>query len=48
MCRIPNAFRDRAISLYGSKIVDKKDIVRTASNTGIYFSSDEIGTVYVV
>jgi hypothetical protein len=24
MCPIPNGFRDRAISLYSSKIVDKK------------------------
>jgi hypothetical protein len=26
MCPIPNGFRDRAISLYSSKIVDKKEI----------------------
>jgi hypothetical protein len=26
MCPIPTGFRDRAISLYSSKIVDKKDI----------------------
>jgi hypothetical protein len=36
MCPIPNGFRDRAISLYSSKIVDKKEILRTVSNTGIY------------
>jgi hypothetical protein len=36
MCPIPNGFRDRAISLYSYKIVDKKDILRTVSNTGIY------------
>jgi hypothetical protein len=29
----PNGFRARAISLYISKIVNKKDILRTASNT---------------
>jgi hypothetical protein len=28
MCPIPNGFRDRAISLYSSKIVDKKEILR--------------------
>jgi hypothetical protein len=37
MCPFPNGFRDRAISLYSSKIVDKKEILRTVSNTGIYF-----------
>jgi hypothetical protein len=30
---IPNGFRDRAISLYSSKTVDKKEILRTVSNT---------------
>jgi hypothetical protein len=34
MCPIPNGFRD--VSLYCSKIVAKKDILRTVSNTGIY------------
>jgi hypothetical protein len=48
MCPIPNGFRDRAISLYRSKIVDKKEILRTVSNAGIYFSSDKVGTVYLV
>jgi hypothetical protein len=33
---IPNGFQDTAISLYSSKIVDKKEILRIASNTGIY------------
>jgi hypothetical protein len=37
MCPIPNSFQDRAISLYSSKIVVKKDILSTASNTGIYY-----------
>jgi hypothetical protein len=27
-----------------SKIVDKKEILRTISSTGIYFSSDKVGT----
>jgi hypothetical protein len=48
MCPIPNNFRDGDISLYSSKIVDKKDILRTVSNTGIYCSSDKVGTVCVV
>jgi hypothetical protein len=39
VCTIPNGFRDRSISLYSSKIVDKKEILRTFSNTGIYCSS---------
>jgi hypothetical protein len=46
MCPIANGFRDRGISLYSSKIVDKKEILRT--NTGIYCSSDKVGTVYPV
>jgi hypothetical protein len=48
MCHVPNGFRDRAISLYSCKIVDKKEILRTVSNTGIYCSSDKVGTVYLV
>jgi len=34
--------------MYNRKIVDKKAIlrVRTVSNTGIYCSSDRVGTVY--
>jgi hypothetical protein len=39
MCPIPNGF--------SSKIVDKKAVLRTLSNTGIYCSSDKVGTVYV-
>jgi predicted transport protein len=35
-------------SLYISKIVDKKDILRAVSNTGIYCSNDKVGTVYLV
>jgi hypothetical protein len=29
MCPIPNGFRDRVMSLYTFKIVDKKEILRT-------------------
>jgi hypothetical protein len=47
ICPIPNAFRGRAILLYSSKIVDKKEILLTVSNTGIYCSSDKVGTVYL-
>jgi hypothetical protein len=43
-----NGFRDRAISLYSSKIVDKKEILPTVSNRGIYCSSNKVGTVYLV
>ena len=34
--------------MYNRKIVDKKEIirVRTVSNTGIYCSSDRVGTVH--
>jgi hypothetical protein len=45
MCLILNGFRDRDSSLNGSKIVDKRDILRTVSNTGVYFSSDKVVTV---
>jgi hypothetical protein len=45
MCPIPNGFRDRAISLYSFKTLDKKEILCTVSNTGIYCSSDKIDTV---
>jgi hypothetical protein len=48
MCPILNGFRDGAISLYSSKIVDKKEILCTDSNTSIYSSSGKVGTVYLV
>jgi hypothetical protein len=48
LCPIPKGFHDRAIPLYGSRIVHKKDTLRTASNAGIYCSSDKVGTVYLV
>ena len=35
MCPIPDCFRDRAISLYGCKIVDK-EILFIVSNIDIY------------
>jgi hypothetical protein len=41
-------FRDKAISLYSSKIVNKKEIFRTVSITVIYCSNDKFGTVYLV
>jgi hypothetical protein len=48
MCPISKGFRDRGISLYSSKIVYKKEILCTVSNTSIYCSSDKLGTVYLV
>jgi hypothetical protein len=48
MSLIPNGFRDRTVSLYSSKIVGKKEILRTISSTGIYCSSDKVGRVYLV
>jgi hypothetical protein len=48
ICPIPYGFRDIAISLYSSKIVDTKEILRIVSNTGIYCSSDKVDTVYLV
>jgi hypothetical protein len=48
MCPIPNGFRYRAISLYSSKTVDNKEILRIVSTTGIHCSSDKVGTVYLV
>jgi CTP:phosphocholine cytidylyltransferase-like protein len=47
MCPILNGFRDRAISLYSFKMVDKY-ILRIVYNTGIYCSSDKVGTLYLV
>jgi hypothetical protein len=42
MGSIPNVFRERNVSLYSSKIVDKKDILRTLSNIGIYCSTTKL------
>jgi hypothetical protein len=36
-------FRGRSFTLYSFKIVDKKEILRTVSNKGIYCSSDKAG-----
>jgi hypothetical protein len=47
MCPLSNGFRGRVISLYSSKIADKKEILRTVSNTGIYCSSDKVATVHL-
>jgi hypothetical protein len=48
MCPILNGFQDGAISLYTTKFLDKKEIFCTVSNTGIYCSSDKVGTVHLV
>jgi hypothetical protein len=40
MCPIPNGFQDSVISLYSSKIVNKKELLPTVSHSDIYFSSD--------
>jgi hypothetical protein len=48
MCPIPSGYQVRAISLCSSKIVDKREILRTVSNTGNYCSIDKVGTVYLV
>jgi hypothetical protein len=48
MCPISSSFRDRVISLYISKVVDEKEILRTVSNTDIYCSSDKGGTLYLL
>jgi hypothetical protein len=47
MCPIPNGFRDRAIALCSCKIIDKKEILRTVSNTNIYCSNASAGTAYI-
>jgi hypothetical protein len=41
MYPIPNSLRARVISLYTFKILDKKDILHTVSNAGVYCSSDK-------
>jgi hypothetical protein len=45
---VPKGFRGGYISLYTSVIVDKIEKLRTVSSTGIYCSSDKVGTVYLV
>jgi hypothetical protein len=44
----PSLYRLSYHDSYKSKIVDKKDILRTLFNTGIYCSGDKVGTVYLV
>jgi hypothetical protein len=44
LCPLRNGSRDTALSLYSCKIVEKKNILHTAYNTGIYCSSDKIRT----
>jgi hypothetical protein len=39
---ISNCFQDRTISLCSSKIVYKKEILRTVSNAAIYCSSNKV------
>jgi hypothetical protein len=46
MCHIPNGFRDTAVSLHSSKTVGRK-LLHIVSNTGVYCSSDKVGTVYI-
>ena len=48
MCLIPNGFRDGVTVQYSCKIIDKKKILRTVFDAGIYCSSDKIGAVYLV
>jgi hypothetical protein len=48
MCPIPNCFRERVVSLYTSRIFDKKERLHTVSNNGIYCLSNKVGTVYLV
>jgi hypothetical protein len=48
MCLFRTVSEMGAISLYSSKIVDKKEILSTVSNTDIYCSSGKVGTVYLV
>jgi hypothetical protein len=45
MYLILNSFWARAFSLYTSKIVDKKEISHPVSNTGIYCSSNKVGSL---
>jgi hypothetical protein len=47
MCPISNVFRGIDVSLYSSKIVDKKEVLLTVSNNVIYCSSDKVGTLYL-
>jgi hypothetical protein len=44
---IPNGYRDRAISLYSSKTVYKKEVLCTVFDSGVYCSGDKFRTVYL-
>jgi hypothetical protein len=46
-CVLFQTFRDGAVSLNSSKIVDKKEILHTVSNTNIYCLSDKSSTVNI-
>jgi hypothetical protein len=48
MCPVPNGFRERDISLYSSKIDDKKETLHTVSNSAIYCSCDKVGKLYLI
>jgi hypothetical protein len=39
---------ERVISLYSSKIVDKKEILLIISNTSVYCSGNRVDLVYLV
>jgi hypothetical protein len=45
VCPIPSSFRDRAIALYSSKIVDNKEILLTVSNTALYYQLAKLLTL---
>jgi hypothetical protein len=47
-CVLFRTVSEIVISLYGSKIVYKEELLRTVSNTGIYCYSDNVGTVYLL
>jgi hypothetical protein len=48
MCHIPNGYRERRISLYNSKSVDKKNTLHAIYNTSIYCSSEKVDSVFLV
>jgi hypothetical protein len=48
VCSIPNGFRNRDILLDNSKLLIRKRYYLLFLITGIYFSSDIFGTVYLV
>jgi hypothetical protein len=50
LCNVPSSerFLRYSYTLYTFKIVHHNEILRTVSNTGICYSSDIVGTVYLV